>query len=165
MKAVFIIISLLTLSAFSQEKLMELTRSSGFVPPEMAFHSKCEIYGDWSMLRNTKGATGEVETKYNQTIYTNKLQDVNQVLAALTEASEGGIIKFPAPMDGPSSVYIGILEGEVFDKYIKIYSISGGGFGSKNNSPAVKDLMEFANVNCVFNPKPLDDSSDEIIVK
>lgn len=153
MKTLLLALSLLSPAAFAAPSadLLEVTRTSGFVMPDYGFSSKCEVNATHTLLRHSFRKAGrKEEVTYEATKYTAALPSAEAVTAAIQEAARSRIEKVQGPVDGPTNIFTGILEGEVVDQHVKLYQASTSGDDYRNVAPSVDALVEFGNLNCPY---------------
>lgn len=138
----------LTSAAFANDQLMVVNKHSGFVPPQYAYGLECQIGGEYTYSDLRTGADPVPATSVVKTVYTAAVPSAEVALAFITAASKGAMVKSGGPTDGPSSAYVGILEGDVVDQHVKIYMDYSTTRYRNDAEAAVKALVEFADANC-----------------
>lgn len=129
-------------------ELMRIRKNSGFTPPQYRFSLECVVYDDYVETRILRGRVGEKpEVSHEKTVYTEKVPSLGVAQALLERAARGSIDFRNGPTDGPTSVYVGVLEGEVVSRHVKLLAnYSTRVF--ENKAPGVESLLEFGDANC-----------------
>lgn len=147
----FALAALIATPAFAADevKLMQATMYSGYTMPQYSYSVNCDISSGHTLVKTRQGANREETVKYNETTYTTALPNKAAVTAALKKAAKGRIQEGPAPVDGPSQSFVGILVGKVSDLHIRLSGMNGGnGTYFENTADGVRDLVEFGAANC-----------------
>jgi hypothetical protein len=150
MKSLLVALTLLSSSAFAADgRLLEVRRNAGFVHPDWAYRSECSVGASHTLTHNKFGKKDrEPETIYEATQYTRDLPDAAAVVSALKQAAQGILIDEQGPVDGPTDVYTGIVEGGTVDQHVKLLQRSTSGNNYRNKSPVIPALVELADLNC-----------------
>jgi hypothetical protein len=127
-------------------QLMIVSGHSGYVPEGMQYHIECKIYGDYTFLETTKGRD-QAEFNVVDTKYTSKVKSAKAALAMINKMAKGKMRKSMGPQDGPTTSYVGILEGDVIDQHVKIFT-NGSSISRNSAETSVAAMVEFADLNC-----------------
>lgn len=150
-KTVVALVSLLFLndaSADDSRRILFVTKNSGFVPPDRAYHVECDVYNDHTEMRIRKGVEPAVpDVQLRTTAYTPRVRDSRYALRLIQEATLGRIVLGTGRTDAPTASYIGILEGDVVERRVKLYEDLGV-TRRKNSARGVDELIELADTNC-----------------
>jgi hypothetical protein len=128
--------------------LMNIKKFSGMVPNSQTYSLVCEIRNDTSQRRWSKaGGVPQVDSK--PTIYTANVPDATKALSFLQEASQGQIVSSRGPTDGPTALYMGIIEGDVVSLHIRLLDDRSTEV-YRNSAASVAALLAFGDANCAM---------------
>lgn len=150
------VVCLLLAHSVMAETVFKITKSSGFTPPEFSYSRHCDIRTDTVSIqthtqeRVSGTLTPKVVQETHSLVFTTRVPDITAVKIWVATAKNGTMQEILAPVDGPSSTYVGVIEGPVVDEYVKIALYSGGSGRFRENSErlAREALVEFADENC-----------------
>lgn len=135
-------------SALADPALLFVTKNSGFVAPASAYHMQCEVGADYTSILILKGVgLATVERQTRPTVYTSKVRTERAAMRIIQDALSGRLVESTGPTDHPTASYVGIIEGEVVERRVKLYedlSITR----RKNSARGIDNLVEFADANC-----------------
>ena len=101
-------------------------------------------------MRKTTGGTSETATDVKETVYTAAVPNAKAAIALSKLAAKGKIVESNGPTDGPTSTYVGVVEGAVVDSHVKLYFNYSSTRYRNSVEKAVKALTEFADANCAL---------------
>ena len=135
-------------SASESTRLMEVRLHSGFTPPQYSYAVKCEISSMYVMVESRKGNVKTSDYSSKEVVWTKAVPNVKAALTLITAAARSKkLVESMGPTDGPSSVYTGVLEGDVVDRMVKL-SIDYSEVVRLNPAKGVEALVEFGQANC-----------------
>jgi hypothetical protein len=139
---------LAAVSAFADGNplLMVVESHSGHVPQGMQYSVECKIYEDVTYIETTKGR-GKTETNVVETKYTPKVKNAKIALKMFEGMANRENDETDGPMDGPTVSYVGVMEGDVVERRVKIYS-KGSTIVRNRGEAYVAATVEFADFNC-----------------
>lgn len=127
----------------SAAPLLSVTKSSGFVPPRLAYRLECSVGTSTTVRRIRLGQSGRTILRSMPTRYTPAVPNSRLALALIAAAARGRILESSGPTDMPTSSYYGFFSSRrvllfVDQSYRKF----------RNLSPGVGALLELGNRNC-----------------
>ncbi len=135
-------------SASESTQLLEVRLNSGFTPPEYSYYVKCQVTSTMVSVESRKGNATAPNFSNAAVVWTKAVPNEKTALALLNAAAKSkSLTEAMGPTDGPSSVYTGVLEGEVVDRMVKLY-VDYSDVRYTNPAKGVDALVEFGQANC-----------------
>lgn len=137
----------LAFAASDSVELMTVRKHSAPNETENTYSMECYIYSDSVHIRIMIGESSETSFKSSETVYTDKVHNAREVQTLIEAATRGTLSAVSSQADQPTSTFVGILEGDVVSRQVKLMRIAGGRTLT-NSAEGTAALVEFGNANC-----------------